>query len=50
MIINGTPILEKMNELYHKNGIIDFMEVSYAYCIKNENAIRYHIKEAEKTF
>ncbi len=50
MIIDGTPILETINKLYRNNGITDFMEASYAYCIKHENAIRNHITEAEKTF
>ena len=50
MIINGKPVLDKISELYKNNSITDFMEASYAYCLENENAIRNHIKEAEKEF
>ena len=50
MIINGRPVLDKINELYHRNGIVDFMEASYDYCLKNEKAIRLHIEETEKEF
>ena len=50
MIIDGIPILEKMRQLYCGNQITDFMEASYDYCIKHENAIRQHIRMAESTF
>lgn len=50
MIINGKPVLDKINELYKNNSITDFMEASYAYCLENENEIRNHIEEAEKEF
>ena len=50
MIINGTPILKTLNEFYHNNHITDFMELSYTYCVKHEEFIRHHIKEAEQVF
>ena len=50
MMINGTPILESINEFYRNNRITDFMEKSYTYCVNHERAIRHHILEAEKTY
>ena len=50
MTINGTPILESVNDFYRNNRITDFMKKTYAYCVKHESAIRHHILEAEKTF
>lgn len=49
MIINGKPILETLNEFYCNNKMIDFMDISYNYCMKYENDIRHHINEAEKS-
>lgn len=50
MIVNGSPILDTMDTLYRRNSITDFMEASYAYCLKYENEIRKHIEVAENTF
>ena len=50
MKIEGMPVLEQINRLYQANRITDFMEVSYAYCVKHEQAIRYHMTESEKAF
>ena len=50
MIIDGELILDKLNLLYCNNRITDFMEASYAYCLKHEHAIRQHIMKAENSF
>lgn len=50
MVIDGVPILDKLNVLYRTHRITDFMEVSYAYCVKHESAIRQHIMKAENSF
>ena len=50
MIINGTPILDTLRELFKQNYITDYMEKSYQYCQEHESAIRQHIEEAEKAF
>lgn len=50
MTIGGRPVLDTIEELYQKNGITDFMEEAYRYCLENETAIRSHITEAEKSF
>lgn len=50
MNIGGLPILDTIEALYQKNGITDFMEAAYRYCLENEAAIRAHIAEAEKSF
>ena len=47
MIVNGSPILETIDTLYRRNSITDFMEESFAYCLKYENEIRKHIVTAE---
>lgn len=48
MIISGKLILETLNDFYRNNKMIDFMDISYNYCMKYENDIRHHIDEAEK--
>ena len=50
MIINGSPILDTIDTLYHRNSITDFMEEAYAYCLKYENEIRKHIEMEENAF
>ena len=50
MVTGGTPILETLDTLYRRNGILDFMELSYEHCLKFEKEIRRHIAEAEKVF
>ncbi len=50
MVIAGVPVLEKLSGLYGNNTITNFMEASYAYCMKHERAIRQHIVEAESSF
>ena len=50
MIIEGVSVLDKLSDLYQNNTITDFMEASYAYCVKHEQAIRRHIAEAESSF
>lgn len=47
MIVNGSAILDTIDMLYRQNSITDFMEASYAYCLKHENEIRKHIEMAE---
>ena len=34
MIIEGVSVLDKLSDLYQNNTITDFMEASYAYCVK----------------
>lgn len=50
MIVEGRPILETLDEMYHANSIAVFMRDSYEYCLKNEAAIRAHIEKAEQGF
>ena len=50
MVIEGKPILETLDRSYRENGIHDFMELSYRYCLAHEDEIRAHIREAEKEF
>lgn len=50
MILEGAPILETLSSLYRQNTIQDFMEAAYAYCQKQETAIRSHIREAEQNY
>ncbi len=50
MIIDGVPVLETLDDAYRSNSITDFMELSYAYCLRHERAIRQHIAEAEANF
>ena len=50
MVIDGKPILETMDRFYRENGIHDFMELSYRYCLGFEKDIRSHICESEKQF
>ena len=50
MVIDGTPILERISALYRNNNITDFMEASYADCLRHENAIRRHIAQEETSF
>lgn len=50
MVIDGTPMLDRISTLYRNNKITDFMETSYAYCLSHEDAIRRHIAQEETTF
>lgn len=50
MIIDGKPILDTLDVLYHKHAITDFMEAAYSYCRKFEQEIRLHIQAAEQQF
>ena len=50
MIVDGSPVLNKIDTFYHRNSITDFMEESYAYCLRYENEIRKHIEMAENAF
>ncbi len=50
MLVDGTPVLDVINTLYHKHRITDFMEAAYAYCERHEKAIRRHIEAAENAF
>ena len=50
MAVSGAPVLDVIDALYRENGITDFMEAAYRYCLENEAAIRAHIAEAEKRF
>lgn len=48
MKADGKLILETLDEMYHNQGIVDFMKNSYAYCIQHEQEIREHIKRSEQ--
>ena len=47
MKVNGSFILDMLNEMYRNQNISDFMKNSYAYCRKYENEIRAHIRRSE---
>ncbi len=48
MMVEEKCILDTIDELYSNNGMKDFMERSYQYCLAHEKAIREHIAESEK--
>ena len=50
MIVNDSPILDTIDDLYRTYNITDFMEEAYAYCLKHENEIRSHIEMSENAF
>ena len=50
MIVNGSPILDTIDTLYHRNSITDFMEEAYTYSLKHENEIRKHIDISENAY
>ena len=50
MKADGALVLEELEKMYRPNGITDFMEASYAYCLKHEKTIRSHIEAAENAF
>ena len=50
MIVNGSPILDTIDDLYHTYNITDFMEEAYAYCLNHEKEIRRHIEVSENAF
>lgn len=47
MEVEGTPILDTLDEMYTKQSIEDFMKNSYAYCQAHEAEIRNHIERSE---
>lgn len=50
MVIQERPILDTLDDMYRAMPMPDFMAESYAYCLKNESAIRAHIAKAEEQF
>ena len=48
MKVNGSLILDTLDEMYRGQGIADFMRNSYAYCLKYEAEIRAHIRRSEE--
>lgn len=50
MVVDSRLILDTLLELYKNNRMTDFMQVSFEYCQKHENAIRAHIAKAEEGF
>lgn len=47
MTADGVPVLDTIDRLYRENGITDFMEAAYRYCLRHEPEIRAHIAAAE---
>lgn len=47
MVVDGSPILDTIDEMYRKQDIGEFMKNSYAYCQQHEAEIRNHIQTAE---
>lgn len=47
MMVEGRPILETLDELYHAMDIRAFMRRSYEYCLAHEQEIRSHIERSE---
>ncbi len=47
MKVNGTYILDTLDEMYHSQSIADFMKNSYVYCQEHETEIRNHIRKSE---
>lgn len=50
MRVENKLILDTLAQMYKDHQIMDFMKISYEYCLKNEAMIRAHIEEAEKSF
>lgn len=47
MAVNGSLILDTLDEMYRSQNIREFMKTSYAYCQKHEPEIRTHIQKSE---
>jgi hypothetical protein len=47
MQVDGAYILDTLDEMYHNQGIVEFMWNSYAYCQQHETEIRRHIQKSE---
>jgi len=47
MEVDGAPILDTLDAMYHSLCIEDFMRKSYAYCLTHEAEIREHIRKSE---
>lgn len=48
MKVDGTWILDTLDNMYASQGIRDFMRNSYAYCLAHEEEIRNHIRISEQ--
>lgn len=50
MTVDGSPILDTIEQMYRRRDIKAFMAQSYAYCLRHEPEIRAHIEKAEQAF
>jgi hypothetical protein len=50
MLVDGSLILDTLDEMYQKQSIIEFMRLSYTYCQQHEAEIRSHIQESENAW
>jgi hypothetical protein len=50
MLVDGSFILDTLDEMYHKQNIAEFMRNSYTYCQKHESEIRSHIQKSENVW
>lgn len=47
MVVNGSLILDTLDEMYQSQNMQEFMKTSYAYCQRHEAEIRNHIQKSE---
>jgi hypothetical protein len=47
MLVDGSLILDTLDEMYQKQSIVEFMRNSYTYCQQHEAEIRSHIQKSE---
>jgi hypothetical protein len=50
MIVDGSLILDTLDEMYRKQNIVEFMRNSYSYCQRHEAEIRSHIQNSENAW
>jgi hypothetical protein len=50
MSVDGSLILDTLDEMYQKQSMAEFMRSSYTYCLQHEAAIRSHILMSENTW
>jgi hypothetical protein len=50
MLVDGSFILDTLDEMYHRQNIVEFMRNSYTYCQNHESEIRSHIQKSENVW
>jgi hypothetical protein len=50
MVVDGSLILDTLDEMYKKQSMVEFMKDSYQYCLQHEAEIRNHIQKSENAW